>query len=927
MVPPNDDDRGKELVLPPGTHAMLLDTTKGLVRVYVGPAVVNQTNSERPVRFDTTLKPPRFVDCDLRLALAQNIIAPEGYYVVLMNPTKTGVHPSEGKNDTPDFAIGEKINIPGPCNFALFPGQQVELRRGHHLASNEYLLVKIYNEEKARANWSKAVIRETQQTGIEQLRAQIEDPKTLDDERTKLREQLARLIDATATSMTKVPDDLAVGKQYNVLGTQVSFYIPPTGVSVVPEEGTQPPVFVRAAETLEQLEYSVLVDEDGNKMYPKGPAVVFPRPTQHFVEQVAGDGTVTRKYRAIEMNALQGIQLKFIADVELTFADDSKHSYKAGQEVFITGKEMPIYFPEEGHQLVTYDAKTMHYAVAIPEGEARYLMDRHTSAIQTIRGPVMLLPNPVDKIIIRRALSDRESLDWFPGPDGTGSTDSLAYNQWLRNEAGREPTTRQGVVSEGRIENAARGGRGGDFGTELAQSYTAAGSMSAIAASSFGMDRVAPRIKKGLVGGGVDKSRQGHTQDAVVGDVAERRSTYNEPRTITFANKYKGVPTIKVQPGFAISVVQVDGTRDVIVGPATVLLDYGQTLDVLALSTGKPKTTDRLFRTAYLKVQNNVVSDMLTVETADHVKVGLKLAYNIDFGIAKKDEWFTVENYVKYVTDHVRSVLKGKVRKITVDDFYASSTDIIRSSILGDAPTAGERRPGMSFDNGAHISDVEVLDAAIGDAGIAKLLSDTQHEVIQKTIQLAQAARNLHVTQETERLNRESALATHDTALHKARLAMEVIESNRRIEAAKEAAEAAAFDPRRAVCRLQQELLDIAANATRARLVLDHDEETRYSEEEQRLRILAVQADADSFAKRLTGISPALIEVMTTASRNDVLAKVAEMAAPRMLLGATSLTDFLRQTFAGFPTIEAAITSMGQQQRTIEQQPTPPARK
>jgi major vault protein len=48
--------------------------------------------------------------------------------------------------------------VPGPATFALWPGQAAEVVEGHHLRSNQYLLVRVYNEDEARKNWSKAVV-------------------------------------------------------------------------------------------------------------------------------------------------------------------------------------------------------------------------------------------------------------------------------------------------------------------------------------------------------------------------------------------------------------------------------------------------------------------------------------------------------------------------------------------------------------------------------------------------------------------------------------------------------------------------------------------------------------------------------------------------------------------------------------------------
>jgi hypothetical protein len=78
-----------------------------------------------------------------------------------------------------------------------------------------------------------------------------------------------------------------------------------------------------------------------------------------------------------------------------------------------------------------------------------------------------------------------------------------------------------------------------------------------------------------------------------------------------------------------------------------------------------------------------------------------------------QSKWFTIENYVKHMCDHIRSVLKGKVRKLTIEEFYRNSTDIIRDYVLG--PNANPdgsptKRSGMAFpENGMRVTDVEVL--------------------------------------------------------------------------------------------------------------------------------------------------------------------------------------------------------------------------
>src|SRR6201999_3135914 len=127
----------------------------------------------------------------------------------------------------------------------------------------------------------------------------------------------------------------------------------------------------------------------------------------------------------------------------------------------------------------------------------------------------------------------------------------------------------------------------------------------------------------------------------------------------------------------------------------------------IQLSSGTPKTDERLIETVYLRVLNNKESDSCIVETADHVSVTLAYSMRVTFE-GEPLRWFEVENYVKFLCDHVRSVLKGATKKHSIESFYANAVDVIRDTILGKGDAKGER-PGMKFsENGMQITDVEV---------------------------------------------------------------------------------------------------------------------------------------------------------------------------------------------------------------------------
>src|SRR3954471_6961139 len=97
----------RDLVLAPSEYAYMQDVTKGIVKTYTGPTVINPTAQERPVRFDPATK--RFDNCALEDAVHVSAIAPEGYYLILKNPSARGDHPpAAGVYPSPDLEIGRK---------------------------------------------------------------------------------------------------------------------------------------------------------------------------------------------------------------------------------------------------------------------------------------------------------------------------------------------------------------------------------------------------------------------------------------------------------------------------------------------------------------------------------------------------------------------------------------------------------------------------------------------------------------------------------------------------------------------------------------------------------------------------------------------------------------------------------------------------
>lgn len=663
-------DKRSDLVLPQGTYVLIQDGASGNVEVVVGPHKVSMADTDTPVIFDH--KSGRYIPVNTQQEAIQTCPrADEGQYVVLTNPAQeANQHPAKGKQQGQPLKFGTKINIPGPETFALFPGQQATVIAGHQLKSNEYLLTRVYNDDAAKANLENAIV------------------KSNDSSNQTKKSKVNALIGS---------EELITGALHIIKGTEVSFYIPPTGIEVVPDENGN---YIRNAITLERLEYCILLDENGDKRYVIGPSVVFPKPTETFVTQNGNP-----KYKAIELNENMGIYVKVIAD----YTEDKK-SYKAGEELFITGKEQKIYFPRPEHALIKYGNRTITYAVAIPAGDARYVLDKTSGKINLVKGPKMFLADPRTEVVVRRVLDVKSVELWYPGND-----EAIRHNIALAGEAEGS----MDYVSDETLSN---------------KTYSST------------------------------KAR------ANFGDMLFRSETFTKPRTIQLDGKYDGAVTINIWPGYAIQVVKKTGEREVMVGPKVVLLEYDQTLETLELSTGKPKSDHNLLKTAYLQTHNNNVSDIVSAETKDLVNVDVRLTYRVNF-TGEPTKWFSVSNYVKLLTEHLRSLIRNAVKKLTIEEFNDKATDIIRDVILGAAKDG--KRPGRGFDeNGMHVYDVDVLDVTIGDGTISKLLKDAQHNSVQQHLRLQAEAQEVEFVKKDENFKRQKIqeMAKTEDEQHKVRV-------------------------------------------------------------------------------------------------------------------------------------------------------------
>ena len=395
-----------------------------------------------------------------------------------------------------------------------------------------------------------------------------------------------------------------------------------------------------------------------------------------------------------------------------------------------------------------------------------------------------------------------------------------------------------------------------------------------------------------------------------------RGVSYTKPRTITLDTKYDGVVGINVWTGYAINVVSKTGSREVVLGPTTRLLNYDETLEAMELSTGRPKTTDNLLYTAYLRVENNKISDLINVQTKDFVDVQVKVSYCVDFLPEYKDKWFCVENYVKYLCDRQRSLLKREAKKHTIEDFYANATDIVRKIVLNlpEPNEAAEKkdaahRTGRLFkENGMLVHDVEVLSIGV-EAGIARILEKHQTDMITKTLELSDAAKKMEVVTQLADFEKQETELKHKNEIYR-------LELNQTLEKSKLDASAEIAAKKRAqeeaVKQAEADMQKLLDQIQAAKLERDKKEDAARIETEKQLVAIEREkhdAYAATVAKIMESVSPQLVAAMTSKANADTLKAVSQGMSPYAIANGESVADTVNKLMRG-TTLESVLENL-----------------
>lgn len=374
---------------------------------------------------------------------------------------------------------------------------------------------------------------------------------------------------------------------------------------------------------------------------------------------------------------------------------------------------------------------------------------------------------------------------------------------------------------------------------------------------------------------------------------------YLEPETlarygIAHPNPMRAV-SIYIPPSFAV-LVTAKNKREVVKGPQTRILNYDEDLEVLTLSTGRPKTDEKLLSTSFLQTEGNKVSDIVRLKTADHVELEALLSYRVSFVSrpptaapdvkGSEEKWFQVKNYVALLCDHLGSILRAAARSSAIESFHANSTELLRTAILGGKSV--EKRTGRYFEeNGLFVYDVEVLDVRILDADVKKLLSDAQRAAIVSEVGRKQEEMRLQNERVREDVNRQIYEAQIVT------LAKTVdLEKSKKESALARVGSTIELDRLEKVGRAtnEAEALGIASAARTAAADKDAELERRM-----------LEAKVAAFEKQMGALAPELIATLKSLGNQALASELSKNLSPLAILGGNSVSEVAEKLLAALP--------------------------
>jgi major vault protein len=194
----------------------------------------------------------------------------------------------------------------------------------------------------------------------------------------------------------------------------------------------------------------------------------------------------------------------------------------------------------------------------------------------------------------------------------------------------------------------------------------------------------------------------------------------------------------------------------VVFGPEMIMLDPDEHFTMLSLSGDKPKRP-HVIKALTLLLGPDFMTDVVTVETADHARLSLKLSYNWYFELDKKNpedaaKIFQVPDFVGDACKAIASRVRGSVAQASFDEFHKKSARIIRSAVFG-LDEKGKVKNKFQFSaNNLCITNIDIQSVEPVD----QRTRDSLQKSVQLAIEITTSSQEASARHEAQRLEQEA---------------------------------------------------------------------------------------------------------------------------------------------------------------------------
>jgi len=236
-----------------------------------------------------------------------------------------------------------------------------------------------------------------------------------------------------------------------------------------------------------------------------------------------------------------------------------------------------------------------------------------------------------------------------------------------------------------------------------------------------------------------------------------RERTSNKAAASHSSRDKSRVVTYRAPHGSIVQVYDYKEKRPRLVfGPEMILLSPDEQFTVLHLSGDTPKRTG-IIKSLALLLGPDFMTDVVIVETADHARLSLKLAYNWHFAFNKEDpaslKMFRVPDFVGDACKAIASRVRGAVAAVSFDKFHRNSSEIIMSAVFGVDPETNKQKREFIFPaNGLVITNIDIQSVEPVD----QRTRDALQKSVQLAIEITTKSQEANARHEAERVEQEA---------------------------------------------------------------------------------------------------------------------------------------------------------------------------